>query len=229
MQHLLLLHGALGAKDQFTSLTEKLKDNFIIHTLNFSAHGGEPIPGTSLSIELYAKDVLHYLYSQNIELVNIFGYSMGGYVAMYLAKSNANKIKKVVTLASKFYWNEAVAAKEVKMLDAATIEFKVPAFAQQLAKRHSPSDWKLLLQKTAEMMMNLGANNTLDINDYTSIDVPSLIMLGDRDKMVTLEETVAVYKNLLNAQMSVLPNTSHPIEQVNVDMLAYMIRNFLLQ
>src|SRR6478752_5665181 len=103
MQHLLLLHGALGAKDQFVLLAEKLKDDFIIHTLSFSAHGGEPIPGTSLSIELYAKDVLYYLHTQNIEQVNIFGYSMGGYVAMYLAKHNADKIKKIVTLASKFY------------------------------------------------------------------------------------------------------------------------------
>jgi pimeloyl-ACP methyl ester carboxylesterase len=64
------------------------------------------------------------------------------------------------------------------------------------------------------MMRNLGVNNTLEINDYTSIDVPSLIMLGDRDKMVTLEETIAVYKNIPNAQMCVLPNTSHPVEQV---------------
>jgi pimeloyl-ACP methyl ester carboxylesterase len=228
MQQLLLLHGALGAKDQFELLAEKLKDYFIVHTLNFSAHGGEPIPASALSIELYVKDVLDYMHAQNIEQANIFGYSMGGYVAMYIAKHAADKIKKVLTLASKFYWDEAVAAKEVKMLDAATIELKVPAFAQQLAKRHAPADWKLLLQKTTEMMRNLGVNNTLEINDYTSIDVPSLIMLGDRDKMVTLEETIAVYKNIPNAQMCVLPNTSHPVEQVNNDTLAYMIRNFLL-
>ncbi|QEC67673.1 alpha/beta hydrolase [Panacibacter ginsenosidivorans] len=228
MQHLLLLHGAFGAKDQFEPLTEKLKDDFIIHTLNFSAHGGTPIPGTSLSIELYAKDVLHYMLTQNIEQANIFGYSMGGYVAMYIAKHAADKVKKNVTLASKFHWDETIAAKEVKMLDAAAIELKVPAFAQQLAARHAPSDWKLLLQKTAEMMMNLGRNNTLSINDYNSIATSSLLMLGDRDKMVTLEETIAVYKNLPNAQLSVLPNTSHPIEQVDTDMLSYIIRNFLL-
>jgi hypothetical protein len=52
-------------------------------------------------------------------------------------------------------------------------------------------------------------------------------MLGDRDKMVTLEETVTVYKNLLNAQLCILPNTPHPLEQVNVDLLAYVIYTFL--
>jgi hypothetical protein len=33
------------------------------------------------------------------------------------------------------------------MLDAATIELKVPAFAQQLAKRHAPADWKFIIAK----------------------------------------------------------------------------------
>ncbi|CAN5837265.1 hypothetical protein BH10BAC2_BH10BAC2_34350 [soil metagenome] len=226
MQHLLLLHGALGAKVQFEQLAEKLKDDFIIQALNFPAHGGEAIPETALSIELYANDVLLYMDKQNIQEVNIFGYSMGGYVAMYIVKHFPEKVIKIITLASKFYWDEAIAAKEIKMLDAATIELKVPAFAQQLAARHAPNDWKLLLQKTAEMMLNLGSNNTLKTGDYTTIAIPTLLMLGDRDKMVTLDETVAVYKNLLNAQMAVLPNTAHLLEQVNIDLLSYMIKYF---
>jgi len=229
MEHLLLLHGALGAKDQFEPLVEQLKNDFIIHPLNFSAHGGEAIPGSALSIEMYAKDVLHYMSTHNIEQANIFGYSMGGYVGMYMAKYFAGKLVKLITLASKFHWDEVIAAREIKMLDAAAIELKVPAFAQQLAIRHAPNDWKLLLQKTAEMMKNLGSNNILKPEDYTTIAAPSLIMLGDRDKMVTLDETVTIYKKLPHVQMAVLPNTPHPLEQVNIDLLSYMIKQFLRQ
>lgn len=227
MQHLILIHGALGAKDQMEPLAEKIKDDFIIHLFNLSAHGGEQIPDADLSIELYANDVLHYMRMHNIEQVNVFGYSMGGYVAMYMAKNFPEKLIRIVTLASKFHWNEAIAAREIKMLDAATIELKVPAFAQQLAKRHAPNDWRLLLKKTAEMMQRLGNNNTLRLEDYTTIVTPGLIMLGDRDKMVSLEESVAVYKNLPYAQMCVLPDTPHPLEQVNVDLLAYFLKHFL--
>jgi esterase/lipase len=39
MQHLLLLHGAIGAKDQLQPLADELKDNYFIHTLNFSGYG----------------------------------------------------------------------------------------------------------------------------------------------------------------------------------------------
>lgn len=228
MDHLLLIHGALGSKDQFEILAKKLNNDFIIHTFNLTAHGGNVIPSNTLSIELFANDILNYMQQQNIERTNIFGYSMGGYAGMYLAKHNPEKVNKLATLASKFYWDESIAAKEVKMLDAATIEAKVPAFAEQLQKRHAPADWKMLLQKTAEMMMNLGKNNALKQTDYTTITTPSLIMIGDRDKMVSLDETVAVYKNLSHAQMCMLPNTPHPFEQVNIDLLACMLKQFLL-
>ena len=54
-------------------------------------------------------------------------------------------------------------------------------------------------------------------------------MLGDRDKMVTIEETVEVYRTVSNCQLNILPNTPHPIEQINLEYLASQIRNYLSQ
>lgn len=227
MQHVILLHGAIGAKDQLQPLATALQDKYIVHTLNFSGHGGIGFPAEPFSMELFAKDVLDYMQQYQIEQANIFGYSMGGYVAMYLAKYHPQKINKVVTLATKFYWDEATAAREIKMLDASTIEQKIPAFATQLQQRHAPQDWKLLLERTASFLLSLGKNNALQLQDYASINTASLLLLGDRDKMITLEETLAVYKQLSNAQLALLPNTAHPIEKVNVDMLLFFIHQFI--
>ncbi|MEP7317086.1 MAG: alpha/beta fold hydrolase [Panacibacter sp.] len=226
MQYLLLLHGAIGGKDQLQPLAESLSKNFIVHTLSFSGHAGNDIPAEPFSIELFANDVLQYLSQHNIEQVNIFGYSMGGYVAFYLAKYYPERILKIVTLATKVYWDEAIAAKEIKMMDANILEQKVPAFAVQLAKRHAPNNWKTVLTKAAEMLANLGRNNTLKTEDYSSITGSCLLLLGDRDKMVTLNETVMVYKQLPNAELGILPNTSHPIEQVDTALLSFMIQRF---
>ena len=163
----------------------------------------------------------------NIEQANIFGYSMGGYVGMYIAKHYPEKIIKLITLATKFYWDEITASKEIKMLHAKTIEQKVPAFAEELEKKHSPNDWKIVLQKSAEMIAELGRNNILKTEGYISITTPCLVMLGDHDKMVTLDETVNVYRLLPNAQLNILPNTHHPIERIDTNMLFYMIHKFL--
>ena len=226
MQHILLLHGAIGAKDQLQPLANALQENFIVHTLDFTGHGGTAIPGEGFSINLFAAQVLGHLDEHNIEQANIFGYSMGGYVAMYLAKHYPQKIKKLVTLATKFYWDETVAAKEVKMLDPDTIQQKIPAFSQQLEQRHAPANWKEVLQKTKELLEGLGRNNPLQLKDYTAIATPSLLLLGDRDKMITLEETVDVYKELPNAQLGILPATPHPIEQTDINLLAFFIKRF---
>jgi hypothetical protein len=50
-----------------------------------------------------------------------------------------------------------------------------------------------------------------------------LIGLADKDNMVSLEETTAVYKQLKNGAMYMLPNTKHPIEIVNVGLLLKII------
>jgi pimeloyl-ACP methyl ester carboxylesterase len=225
MNSLLLLHGAIGAKDQLLPLAEILKNNFDVHTISFSGHGGEPLP-TSFNIEKFADDVLTYLKQKNISKTTIFGYSMGGYVALYLAKHHPDKIEKVITLATKFDWTPEIAAKEIKMLNPEKIAEKIPAFAASLEKRHQPNDWKMVLQKTADMMVTLGDNNTLKLPDYNTISIPVLLMIGDEDNMVTLTETQAVCNNIPNGKLIVLKNTQHPIEKVDVAKLGEELNAF---
>lgn len=227
LQPLLLLHGAIGAADQLESLKKDLSDKYEVHTMNFSGHGGKPFPGEPLSIPLFAEEVNQYLQESSIDKVSIFGYSMGGYVAMCLAKKYPEKVDKIVTLATKYHWDEATATKEVKMLDPDLIEQKVPKFAAVLQQRHAPNDWKELLSKTADMLTEMGQHNPLIVDDYKTINTPSMILLGDNDKMITVEETYDVYNALPHAVLATLENTQHPIEQVNMAKLLEYINRFI--
>lgn len=227
MQTILLLHGAIGASDQLVKIAESLSDTYHVRTFDFSGHGGKPFPTDGLSISGFAEEVRVFIESEALGKVSIFGYSMGGYVALYLAKHYPEMVDKIVTLATKFHWDEETAAKETKMLNAEKTEEKVPAFAQTLAKRHAPNDWKELFAKTAEMLVAMGKNNPVKLEEYSEIQTPCMILLGDRDKMVTLEETLNVYRTLPNAQMGTLPATQHPIEQVNIPYVLFYIRQFV--
>jgi len=226
METLLLLHGAIGASDQLQALEAELKNQYNVHAINFSGHGKNTSYASGFSIGLFAKDVLRFCDEKNLQKISIFGYSMGGYVAMYLAKHHPERINKLVTFATKYHWNEEIAAREVKMLDPEKIQQKVPAFAEALQQRHT-SDWKDVLYKSAAMMLDMGMDNVLKTEDYPGISIPVLLMLGDRDKMVTLDETLTVYKALPNAQLAVLPNTPHPIEQVDHTMLSACIKRYI--
>jgi len=128
MQQILLLHGAIGSKEQLKGLEEILSSSYKVHSINFSGHGGSAFPSDPFSIRSFAEEVTGFLRSNDLHQINIFGYSMGGYIAMYLAKNHPGKIKKAITLATKFSWNKAIAEKEIKMLNAEKIEEKNPFF-----------------------------------------------------------------------------------------------------
>lgn len=225
MKNLLILHGAIGSKSQFNSLTSLLNNQFNIHLLNFSGHGGEAFK-ENFNIAQFADDVLVYLDQQKIESIDIFGYSMGGYVALYLAKNHPEKVGKIITLGTKLSWTPEIAAKETKMLDAEKMEDKIPAFAKILKDRHYPNDWKTVLEKTASMMVAMGNKNILKDEDFKLIQHPVKMLLADNDEMVTYEETNHVAQLLPHATFEILPNSKHPIEKVDIDALSEIIRGF---
>lgn len=226
MKNLLILHGAIGSKDQFELLKHQLVKKYNVHSINFSGHGGEVFK-SKFNIAQFAEDVLNYLNSKNIESIDVFGYSMGGYVALYLAKNAPKRINKIITLGTKFNWSPEIAQQEIKMLDAEKIEDKIPAFAELLKSRHTPNNWKEVLAKTAEMMLEMGQNNPLTINDYKTIQHQVKIGLADQDEMVTLEETMAVANAIPNALFYQLHNSKHPIEKVDMQQLTHEIMDFI--
>jgi len=226
MKDIVLLHGATGSKTQMGPLAKMLESDFTIHLLNLPGHGGTAFPVEGFSIEYFADHVLQYLDDHKITTASFFGYSMGGYTALYLAKKYPERVEKIITLATKFYWDETTAAKEIGLLQPQLIEEKVPAFAAELKNRHAPADWKEQLLHTQGLLTRLGKENTLSLNDYKYIESPCLLLLGDRDKMVTLEETTDVYKNLPVGSLAVLPQTVHPIEKVDLRLLKFYINRF---
>lgn len=225
MRALLLLHGAIGSKAQLEPLQDLLNAHFQVHAINFGGHGGAAGPGI-FSIERFAAEVLAYLDANGISKIDIFGYSMGGYVALYLAKIHPDRIGSIFTLATKFEWTPEIAQREIRMLNAEKIAEKIPAFASELERRHQPNDWKTVLKLTADMMVGLGNHNPLALEDFKDIQNRTRIAIGDKDQMVTLEETIAVYRSLPHATFCVFPDTQHPIEKINVANLAGALGNF---
>lgn len=220
---LLLLHGAIGAPVQLQTIAEILDEKYAVYTPPFPGHGSTPMPDEPFSIPFFAGFIADYIQKYSLAPVTIAGYSMGGYVAMYLARHQPELVKRVVTLGTKFYWDTAVAEKETALLQPDTLLAKVPAFAATLEKMHAPGDWKQVLARTEAMLLEMGRQNPLGQEDYAAITVPVTVMRGDRDKMVSMEETLAVYQQLPNARLAVVPGTPHAIELAPEEVLAALI------
>ncbi len=225
-KHFILLHGALGSKNQLAGLENPLSDYGKIHSFNFTGHGGGSISSKMLmphltdQLSTFIKEVIPAGAS-----LTVFGYSMGGYAALLLASQQICRMDQVITLGTKLKWNAEIAARETAMLDPRIISEKIPAFAAELERRHHPADWKQLLGKTADMMTDLGTQQYLRKETFERIQVLCKLMIGDKDKMVTLDETRDAVSQIKNASLSVLPSTPHPIEKVSLERLVFELNN----
>lgn len=222
---LILLHGALGAGAQLEKLEDSLSTDYLVHKLDFEGHGARAT-SADFSIALFAKNLEDYIRENKLNRPDVLGYSMGGYVAIYLSAHQPELVGKIMTLGTKFHWSPSVAAREVKMLNPDVIEVKVPQFAAHLNRMHTAIDWKENMRKTAQMMLAMGEQPPLTDQLIEQVLNPVLLTRGDLDKMVSLEETTYVQNRLQNASFKAFETFDHPMEKVDVNLLSVTAKQF---
>jgi len=228
MKKLILLHGALGSASMFDGLTEKLKGDFEVHTFNFSGHGGAPVNEEGFGIEVFAEELQAFITNNKLEGANIFGYSMGGYVALYLAAAQPDLMSQIITLGTQLTWTAEGADEETARLNPETIKEKVPQYAALLKERHGKKQWKQVIWQTAGMMLELGDEPLLNMENLPLITNQVTILLGADDNMVGKEESENVATILPNGRFISIPNMPHPLEKVDLDTLYEIIKNTLI-
>ena len=223
---LLLLHGALGSKVYFQPLLPQLNSEFNVYTFNFEGHGGVS-SNKDFSIDLFVENTRDFLMTNELKQIDIFGYSMGGYVALKLANKHPELVHQIITLGTKFEWTVESAAQEVKMLNPDKIELKVPGFAAQLKERHVPIDWKENMLKTAQMMTRMGNGAIMSPAEFQEIKQHVSIGIGTNDKMVSIAESEHIANLLPNGTLNCLTGLPHPIDQIESEIIVEYIENEL--
>jgi len=224
--NLILLHGALGSSSQFHPMIPLLKDKYDVHTLDFEGHGSSPPKDRPFRSRYFAENVLNYMNKHAVKAADIFGHSMGGHIGLVVASFSPDRVKRVFTLGTKFVWTPEIAEKENAFLDPIKIQEKVPKYAMELKRRHLASGYERILEKTREMNVNIGQEKILTDEDIGKIERRVRLGLGDRDYMVSIEETAGVYRLLQKGELQIFPGTPHPIEKVTLSALTHSIMDF---
>ncbi len=219
---IILLHGALGTPEAVEPLREFLAPHDI-YNLGLNGHGRLP-RGDHFSIESFADDLYLYIQESGMERPAIFGYSMGGYIALSMASRYPGIAGPIFTLATKFDWSPEQAAIQAAMLNPEKIEAKVPAFASDLARKHGP-EWKALCRSTAALMEELGRSKPLALE---SINTPVMVAVGDQDKMVSADESRFAASKLPNGKLHLFGGMPHPIEKCDISLIASAFMKFVL-
>jgi pimeloyl-ACP methyl ester carboxylesterase len=225
MKPIIFLHGALGTSDQLKPLAEQFESEQPVHLMNFEGHGSESIPDRPFRMEHFVENVIEFMDKHAVEQADFFGYSMGGYVAMMLAKDHPERVGKVATVGSVLVWSSEVAEREVKFLNPDKIREKVPTFAEELEKRH-PAGWENVAAKTKDLLLDLGKKPRILDSEWSSISHKVRIHTGDRDATAGIKQSMDVFREMQNGEMMVLPDTPHPIEKCNLGLLVCSLQDF---
>jgi pimeloyl-ACP methyl ester carboxylesterase len=226
-QSLVLLHGALGTRETLTPVADLLKNQYVVHVPDLPAHGALADDTSAFTIDGFIDFLDAYLSAHQLNQPAVFGYSLGGYIALAYALRHPGKLHSICTLATKYHWSPEIAEREIRMLDPDVIEAKVPQFASVLRLRHGDPRWKALLAGTATLMTQLGAQPVVTPGTVLDCTLPVTIALGTDDKMVSEAESRAIAEALPNAEFRLMPEVPHPIEKVEPGIVAGLIQNTL--
>jgi pimeloyl-ACP methyl ester carboxylesterase len=199
---LVLLHGAFGFADAYPALA---RDRQLI-AVELQGHGHTADIDRPLSFEQMADDVAALLKQLKIEQADIFGYSMGGTVALAIAIRHPQVVRKVAINGSLYgKLEEAFEPESLKLFQTMKPDF--PPQVKDAYEKVAPDPKHLptLFAKVKKMSLEFKG---FAREDMKSIKAPVLITIGDRDFMRP-EHAVAMYRLIPNAQLAVFPGADH--------------------
>ncbi len=212
---LVLLHGGFSDSRDFEAAAARLEDRFQVFLVDRRGHGRTPdVPGP-VSLDVLADDVIGFLEQVVGGSAHLAGYSAGGVVALGVAQWRPDLVRKLVVL------NSACAKDGWIFLPEPGGE--LPAEVADRYAEVSP-DGREHLPVVVDKFAR--AAHDPDVLDPTAITRPALV-LGSDDDIVHLEHTVALYRGIPNAQLCVLPGTSHLMLFERPDLCASLVADFL--
>lgn len=220
---LILLHGSRGSTQELIPFAQHMVAHCNPILPNLLGHGGRPIPD-QFSVHDMALDILQQMDTHGIESTYLFGYSFGGYIALYLAKHAPERILGICTLATKFLFDKHTVDLFTHLSSVDRIRSQQKEIMDQ---RHPGQNWDHLVRGLAVLYQNLGQTPELTEADLRSINVPSLIISANEDQLVPWSESLKLAYSLPHGQGFTFAGKAHPIDIIPVPFLAGVITTWL--
>jgi pimeloyl-ACP methyl ester carboxylesterase len=176
-----------------------LAEFFRCYTPEQRAHGRTPDTEAPASYELMAGDTIAFIEQVIGQPVYLMGCSDGAVVALMVARRRPDLVRRLVFGTGVFHrdgWEKGV------------LDGEPPEFLRESYGELSPDGighYGVVVAKLAAMHAHEPALAEVDLRQ---IGVRTLIMVADDDE-VRFEHAVAMYRNMPDAELAVVPGTSH--------------------
>jgi pimeloyl-ACP methyl ester carboxylesterase len=239
---LVLLHGGLVSTSprwtptplSYSAHLETLANTFRVIAPDTRGSGRSKHSSGTISMTLLADDVAGLTDKLGLDRPAICGFSEGGLTATIFGLRHPGIARALVNDAGYDMFNPAAVAFTMLRItlggspeatstdpEAAEASFSAdPDMAAVFALMKADQDegqgqghWRTYLELAFPRLTTWPGYGFADL---AAIDVPTLVLVGDRDHFCSVEEGVEVYRQLPQGQLAILPGTGHVITAAKV-------------
>jgi pimeloyl-ACP methyl ester carboxylesterase len=213
-----LLHGGLTDSRDFTGNLDALAAQFRLLLPERRGHGHTPdVPGP-ITVEAMGQDTIAFLDTVTGGPVRLAGYSAGATVALRVAVRRPDLVERLVLISCAFHPDG--------MIVRPSAEGPPPEPLAAAYGEVSPDGagyFPVVIAKVAEAAAQ---DPGLQPADLKRVTCPVLVVAAD-DDIVTLEHTLELYRGLPDAQLAVIPGTSHLLLHERPQLCTALVTEFL--
>lgn len=201
---LVLLHGATETFEVgWKRLVAPLARRHRVIGVDLRGHGRSTNPAGALDLRRMADDIADLLDALGVESAHVCGFSGGASTTLFFGARHAPRARSLVLISNNFERDEARQARDFWSAEA--IERRDALWLKGMARWHAVAPETLLAWWAAEDRLR----PAFTADELGALYMPVLVVGGDRDPIVPLDQTVRLYQALPNAQLAILPGVGH--------------------
>lgn len=219
-----LLHAFPLSKAMWRAQADALGDAYRVIAPDLRGHGESARAGDSATMDEMADDVLALLDRLGLGRVALGGLSMGGYVALNLARRYPGRLAALILAdtragADSAEGREGRAATARKALEqgaAAIADQLLPKLLAPATQRDRPGlagEVRALIEATSPQAIAAASHGMAARADSTpalaAISVPTLILVGAEDALTPPGESEAMRAAIPGARLAIIPGAGH--------------------
>lgn len=198
---LVLVHGGVVDARFFASNIEPLSARFHVFAVDLRGHGHTPDVDGPFSYDAFANDTVAFIEAVVGAPAHVVGHSIGAGVALYLALRRPDLVRRLVLVSGAYHHDGLIGGDDFDV-DAVVAAFG-PAYGE--VSPDGEAHYPAVVRKVSAMDEN---DPALDVRALAGVRSRTLVMAGD-DDIVTLEHTLALFRGIPDAELAIIPGTSH--------------------
>ncbi len=223
---MVLLHGGLGSVEDFAMQIPTLARHFRVVAFERSGHGHTADMDEAFTFESMVSQTASFIEALGLRTVNLAGWSDGAIVALLLAISRPNLVRKVVSI-SGLLDTMVQSTQTRRWIESASPE----SFPKNIVRRYGetspdgPAHFPVVLDKTKRLWLT---EPHIRSEDLAKIKAPTLVMASDKEDF-PIEHSVEIFRAIRGAQLCIIPGATHFLMSEKPELVNCAILDFLRQ